>query len=149
MYRLSIGHNFESAHRLTHPGATVKCKSIHGHSWRATLTVERVELDDRGMVIEFGVFKTSWRKFIDDQVDHHLILYEKDPMADAVRDAYPDSRILLLPSEPTTEHIASWLYDRSKEVLEALGDEGAGVRVGSLHLQETSVNACEYDETRS
>ena len=143
MYTVSIRHNFETAHRLSHPEAPVKCQSIHGHSWWVTVDLSSEALDERGMVIEFGAFKSAWRGFLDDQVDHHLALLEGDPVAEALRAVLPESRILELPFEPTTEHMASWLYERASDVLAELDAEGR-CWVSKVFVEETRVNAATY-----
>ena len=143
MYTVSIKHNFETAHRLSHPDAPVKCQSIHGHSWWVTVDLASERLDERGMVIEFGTFKAAWRGFLDAQVDHHLAVKLGDPVAEAIRSVLPESRILELPFEPTTEHMASWLYERASQVVCDLGAEGR-CWVSRVFVEETRVNAATY-----
>lgn len=146
MHRVTITHNFETAHRLGHPDAPEKCRSIHGHSWWVTVTIEGPTLDELGMLVEFGRFKKIWRGFLDGEVDHHLAVRQGDPLAGAIRQVMPEARILELPFEPTTEQLARWLYERACVALdEAAGDEPPeGLRVAGVHLQETRVNAAEF-----
>jgi len=143
MYTVSIRHNFETAHRLSHPESPVKCRSIHGHSWWVTVDLSSEGLDERGMVVEFGAFKSAWRGFLDDQVDHHLAVKAGDPVAAAIRGVLPESRILELDFDPTTEHMASWLYERAAEVLTQLDPEGR-CWVSKVFVEETRVNAAAY-----
>ena len=143
MYSVTITHNFETAHRLAHPEAPIKCQSIHGHSWWVTVTIEGPDLDERGMLVEFGAFKRAWRGFLDEHVDHHLALKDDDPLINAIRAVQPDARILALPFDPTTEHLSRWLHERAVEALEAAGGQ-QGSRISAIHLQETRVNAAEY-----
>lgn len=144
MYRISIVHNFETAHRLADPRSPTKCQSIHGHSWWATVFVEGPQVDDQGMLVEFGHFKKRWRAFLDDHVDHCLAVEEGDPVIAALRAAVPDLRLLVLPFPPTTEHLARWLHERAAEVLRDASAR-ADLRVHRVHLQETRVNAAEYE----
>jgi len=148
MYRVSLRHNFETAHRLADPAAPIKCQSIHGHSWWATVYIEGESLDEQGMLIEFGRFKKAWRGFIDDHLDHHLAVRQGDPVAAAIRAVQPEARILELPFDPTTEHMARWLFERSEAILAQLAPEQGGLRVSKLHVQETSVNAAEFEVVR-
>ena len=143
-YRISIRHNFETAHRLSSPGAPPKCQSIHGHSWWATVTIEGPELDEEGMLVEFGAFKRAWRGFLDGQVDHHLAVREGDPVAQAIRAVQPDARVLELPFDPTTEHLARWLHEHAGRLLAEVAGGRDDLRVQGVHLQETRVNAAEY-----
>lgn len=144
MYRISIRHNFETAHRLASEDAPIKCQSIHGHSWWATVTIEGPELDEAGMLVEFGAFKKAWRGFLDDRVDHHLAVCEGDPVAAAIRGVQPEARILELPFDPTTEHLARWLFEQSSAILAEVSGRD-DIRVRKLHVQETRVNAAEFE----
>lgn len=146
MYQIEIRHNFETAHRLLSPGSPVKCMSIHGHSWWVTVTIEGPSLDDNDLLVEFGGFKKAWRGFLDTQIDHHLVLHVHDPMAEAVRSVYPESRLLLLPANPTTEVLARWLHTEASRVLVEVLPHGVVARIGRVHVQETQVNAASFRE---
>lgn len=148
MYTIDIGHNFETAHRLDSPDAPKKCVSIHGHSWWVTVTIEGETLDDDGMLVEFGAFKKAWRSWLDTHVDHHLVLRQGDPMIEAVRSVYPDSRLWILDESPTTEVIARRLWVEASLVLDAVRPPDMHVRVRRVHVQETRVNAASYEPPR-
>lgn len=146
MYRVELSHNFETAHRLSTPDSPKKCQSIHGHSWWATVTIEGSRVDDSGILVEFGAFKKAWRTWLDTYVDHALLLHEDDPVAGALHAVVPDMRLLLLPSNPTTEVIARLLYDKASELLHGtLNVPLEWARVRSVHVQETRVNAAAYE----
>jgi 6-pyruvoyltetrahydropterin/6-carboxytetrahydropterin synthase len=144
MHKIELRHNFETAHRLSHPDAPKKCQSIHGHSWWVRISITSDRLDERGMIVEFGSFKSAWRKFLDSTIDHHLVLRAGDPMAAAIKSVDPESRILELDTDPTTELLAQWVFERSQTILQTLHPQA---RVVSIHLQETSVNAASYSES--
>ncbi len=144
MYRVSIRHNFETAHRLSEKNAPEKCLSIHGHSWWATVFIEGKKVNEEGMLIEFGQFKKVWRQFLDDHMDHHLMVVQGDPVVAAIRSVLPESRILELPFSPTTENVARWLCEKSETILKTM--EGSeNLHISKVHIQETSVNSAEYE----
>ncbi len=147
MHRISLRHNFETAHRLSSKDAPIKCQSIHGHSWWVTATIEGDCLDEQGMVIEFGAFKKAWRTFLDDTLDHHLVVKKGDVVAAAIRGVQPEARILELDHEPSTELLAEWIFHQSELILQRLLPEHRQqhVRLKRIHVQETSVNAAEYE----
>lgn len=147
MYTVEIQHNFETAHRLSDPGSPIKCMSIHGHSWLATVVIEGEELDQNGILVEFGAFKQQWRGWLDDHVDHHLVLRRGDPLAEAILAVYPRQRLLLLDENPTTEVIARVLYERATEILLAL-DPRVPARIRRVHVQETRVNGASFEPAR-
>ncbi|MCB9506137.1 MAG: 6-carboxytetrahydropterin synthase [Myxococcales bacterium] len=146
-HSIEISHNFETAHRLASPDAPKKCQSIHGHSWWVVLTVAADALDADDMVVEFGALKAAFRRWIDDNLDHALVLRDDDPMAAAVRGVYPESRLLLLPQSPTTEIIAKLLFERAEEIVARVAG-GRAVWVDRVHVQETRVNAAAYTASR-
>lgn len=54
------------------------CRHLHGHQGKITVLLEGSELNEQGMVTDFkhlGWFK----KFVDDNIDHKLILDINDP----------------------------------------------------------------------
>jgi len=55
MYELKIKTHFAAAHRLTMVGE--KCENLHGHNWRIEVCVEGPELDEGGVLLDFGVLK--------------------------------------------------------------------------------------------
>lgn len=145
MYTIRIRHNFETAHRLSEPGSPVKCMSIHGHSWWVTAIIEGPALGADGLLVEFGAFKSAWRRWLDDTLDHHLVLRQDDPMAPAIRGVDPNARLLLLPCNPTTEELAAWIWSRTAEILTTVAPPGIEVRLRSIELVETNVNAATFE----
>jgi len=111
------------AHRLPdHPG---KCRFLHGHNYKVTLSVGSELLDDQGMVVDFKLLSdfddAMQRKF-----DHTTILWEKDPIAALVSQALEDhlqhsldgdSRVILVPYTPTVENLATEWLRVAKEFL--------------------------------
>lgn len=142
MYRLEIEHNAEAAHRFFQTRSSLKCCSIHGHRWRIILTLKAADVNEEGMVIEFGALKAAWRCWLDTHLDHSLMLHEADPMVQAVRAVEPQSRLFLTPGDPTTENVARLLYNKAVLVLQDLNY--THVQVERVRLEETQVNCAEY-----
>lgn len=146
MYRIELKHNFETAHRLASPTAPVKCVSIHGHSWLATATICGNQLDADGILVEFGAFKRAWRRWLDDNFDHALLLRRGDPMEAAVRGAYAESRIFVFDENPTTEVIARYLWGVTRDLLTNLAPPELGARLEQIHIRETRVNSASWTD---
>ncbi len=146
MYRVRIKHRFEMAHRLSHPGSPRKCQSIHGHSFGVTVHISGENLDERGMLVEFGALKMAWRTFIDQHLDHHLAVREDDPVLPGLRSALPESRIITFPSDPTTEVLAQWLFQKGEEILEEILPGQSDVRIRRIEIQETPVNGGDFEK---
>ena len=144
-WTIEIGHNFETAHRLAAPGSPDKCQSIHGHSWWVTVTIAGERLDPLDMVVEFGAFKTAWRKWLDTTIDHALVIQKDDPVGDAILAVIPGQRLYRIDANPSTEALAALLHREASRVLGTLS-VAVPVRVSRVHLRETRVNAATFEQ---
>ena len=77
MFHVSREINFCYGHRLLHYAG--KCRHLHGHNGRAVVTFEAEGLDDRGMVRDFGEIKAVINRWIEENLDHRMILCRDDP----------------------------------------------------------------------
>src|SRR5437764_14600119 len=77
MFRVSREIDFCYGHRLLNYDG--KCKYLHGHNGRAVITIEAAGLDDRGMVLDFSDIKNVVSLWIDENLDHRMILNRNDP----------------------------------------------------------------------
>ena len=99
---ISMGHRLPS-----YPGI---CNSMHGHN-----VVVEATIDTMGTFIDFKDVSRHLRTIIQ-PMDHAMVLYEKDPMAMALRIALPTQRLVLLSVEPTTENIAAYVFRKLHDV---------------------------------
>ncbi len=124
MYRVSRTIEFCYGHRLLHYEG--KCRYLHGHNGRAVITLESRGLDARGMVIDFSEIKRVVRGWIDESLDHRMILHREDPaVAPLTQLGEP---LYLLDVNPTAENIAKLIYDFAA---------GKGFPVVEVRLWET------------
>jgi 6-pyruvoyltetrahydropterin/6-carboxytetrahydropterin synthase len=141
---ITVRHNFETAHRLPHIGG--KCRSLHGHSWWAEVTVSG-ETSTDGIVVEFGDFKSRLRKWIDGQLDHGAMLGREDELVSALKAV--DSKVFVFgvsePSFgldwPTVENVAELLARVTAGCIRSGG--WTGIRVSRVTVRETHVNTAE------
>ncbi|MFE5027904.1 6-pyruvoyl tetrahydropterin synthase family protein [Streptomyces sp. NPDC056656] len=134
-HAITVRHNFETAHRLPHlPG---KCVSLHGHSWWAEITVAAPELTG-GLVVEFGPFKHAVRTWIDEHLDHGVMLGADDPLLPILRSH--GCKTYAMPGWPTVENTASLLATIAGTALDDLA-HAPGAAVARVHVQETHVNS--------
>ena len=57
-----------------------KCRFLHGHNGRAVITLESDHLDDLGMVVDFSHLKRIVGGWIDETLDHKMLLHRDDPV---------------------------------------------------------------------
>jgi 6-pyruvoyltetrahydropterin/6-carboxytetrahydropterin synthase len=106
MFRVTREIDFCYGHRLLNYDG--KCKYLHGHNGRAVIALESAELDERGMVLDFTDIKQVVSRWIDDNLDHHMILHRDDPAVPAlVKLGEP---LFLLDVNPTAENIARVIF---------------------------------------
>lgn len=109
---------FEAAHRLGagYPG---KCRHNHGHSWIVFVTVglrAGVQLDEYGFVKDFGDFKPI-RDWCDEMFDHATIVSDVDhEFVKWLRDN--DQKCFVMGGNPTSENLASLIYNQAVMMLE-------------------------------
>jgi len=133
---ITVRHNFETAHRLPHlPG---KCESLHGHSWWADVTVEAPDLDADGIVVEFGPFKQQLRRWIDERLDHGVMLGPDDPLVPIL--AAHGCKIHTVPGWPTVENVAALIGRVAVDVLSSLTQAAPYAQVTHVRVSETHVN---------
>ncbi|MDS3861465.1 6-carboxytetrahydropterin synthase [Thermosynechococcaceae cyanobacterium BACA0444] len=143
MFRLEIRHNLEMAHRFYQAENSPKCRSIHGHSWQVILTLRAPQLNPQAMVIEFGELKLVWRAWLDQNLDHALLLYQGDPVVKLLQAHDPDLRLFTLTTDPTTECLAEFLYHQAQQILTDLNADPQ-IQVERLRIEETAINSAEY-----
>jgi len=107
MFRVTRHIDFCYGHRLLNYAG--KCRYLHGHNGRAVIAIESPRLDERGMVLDFSEIKSVVSQWIDEQLDHRMILHRDDPAVGVLREM--GEPLYLLDTNPTAENIAKLLYD--------------------------------------
>jgi 6-pyruvoyltetrahydropterin/6-carboxytetrahydropterin synthase len=107
MYQVTREIHFCYGHRLLNYAG--KCKNLHGHNGLAVITIESEELDDLGMVTDFSNIKSVVSQWIDDNLDHRMILCEEDPFLPLLREQ--NEPVFVMNVNPTAESIAKLIFD--------------------------------------
>ena len=120
MFRVTREIDFCYGHRLLNYEG--KCKYLHGHNGRAVITIESSQLDERGMVLDFSDIKRVVSNWIDENLDHRMILNRHDPAREALEKL--GEPMYLIDANPTAENIAKLIFDHAKSqgipIVEAL-----------------------------
>ena len=111
MFRVSREIDFCYGHRLLNYDG--KCKYLHGHNGTAVIALEAEGLDERGMVLDFSDIKRVVSTWIDDNLDHRMILHREDPAVPILQQM--NEPLYLLEVNPTAENIAKLIYDFTAE----------------------------------
>ena len=107
MFRVTREIDFCYGHRLLNYDG--KCRYLHGHNGRAIITLEAEDLDPRGMVLDFSEIKEAVSTWIDENLDHRMILRRDDPAVPFMQDL--GEPLYLLDVNPTAENIARLIHD--------------------------------------
>lgn len=109
-YQVAKMISFCYGHRLLHYEG--KCRFLHGHNGLAEIVLKKSSLDKRGMVVDFTDVKNELGAFINEQLDHKMLLHKKDPLVPALKKA--GEPFFLMDSNPTAENIAKLIFDYAK-----------------------------------
>lgn len=91
---------------MNHPG---KCRHLHGHSARVSITLESAELNEQGMVCDFSDINKYADKWISETLDHNMLLHKDDPILPALKNA--GERHMVVDEHPTAEFLAKLIYE--------------------------------------
>lgn len=122
-------HDISCGHRVVNHES--KCKHLHGHNYRIHFKCEAPSLDELGRVIDFSVIKTLLCMWLEDNWDHKMLIYSKDPMLNGLR--ILDPSIVEVPFNPTAENLALYLINE-------VGPnqlEGTNVTLTNVRIEET------------
>lgn len=112
MFQVTREIEFCYGHRLLNYDG--KCRHLHGHNGKAVITIEGDSLDDRGMVVDFSDIKASVSTWIDDHLDHRMLLNRADPVVPTLTEM--GEPLYLLDENPTAENIAKLIYQESRKL---------------------------------
>jgi 6-pyruvoyltetrahydropterin/6-carboxytetrahydropterin synthase len=111
MYSVTKRIEFCYGHRLLDYDGI--CKHPHGHNAVAEIEVRTGSLDTRNMVCDFSDIKRIVKGWIDERIDHQMILRHDDPLVEPLRRL--GEPIFIVRSNPTVEHIARVIFDHSRQ----------------------------------
>jgi 6-pyruvoyltetrahydropterin/6-carboxytetrahydropterin synthase len=131
MFRVTREIHFCYGHRLLNYEG--KCRNLHGHNGRAVITLEANGLDALGMVVDFSHLKKVVQGWIDETLDHKMILHRADPVLPELR--RQGEPVVIVDVNPTAENIAKMIFDFAR---------GQGLPVVEVTLWETENSFATY-----
>ena len=107
MFRVTREISFCYGHRLLNYDG--KCRHLHGHNGRAVLTLASTRLDEPGMVMDFTRIKEVVSRWIDETLDHKMLLHRDDPALPLLRQL--GEPVHVMDVNPTAENIARLIFE--------------------------------------
>ena len=134
MFRVTREITFCYGHRLLNYDG--KCRHLHGHNGRAVITLAAERLDALGMVMDFTHIKDVVSAWIDETLDHKMLLHKDDPLLPLLE--VQGEPVYVMNVNPTAENIARLIHDFAA---------GEGFPVVEVQLWETDHCFASYRPT--
>jgi len=140
--RITKQFSFETGHALY--GYDGKCRNVHGHSYKLSVTVIGTPISDTdnvkyGMVIDFGDLKKIVKEEIVDTFDHATVFNKNTPHVELAKELSNRGHdVILVDYQPTSENM---VIDFAKKLKARLPNT---ISLHSLKLQETETSFAEW-----
>jgi len=113
------------------------CKGLHGHRYKAEICVEgdlveKKDASEEGMVIDFADIKKTAQKFIQEELDHAFMVWEKDIELLEFFKNSKGHKPVIVSFTPTAENVAAYIFNELK-------DKFTDVFKTGLHLQSVKL----------
>ncbi|MCX6545409.1 MAG: 6-carboxytetrahydropterin synthase [Acidobacteria bacterium] len=131
MYSVSKRIDFCYGHRLLDYDGI--CKHPHGHNATVEIEVRSGQLDSRCMVCDFADIKRVVKSWIDEHIDHQMVLRRDDPLVKPLQEQ--NEPLFLVDANPTVEHLAKIIYEYARS---------QGFPVEAVRLWETPTSCATY-----
>lgn len=127
-----------------------KCQKVHGHSYVAEVFLQSEQLNEDGMVIDFGKLKNKLSEVFD-KFDHSIVLCKDDKIAanigDKEQEQMIDFGLVLVDWNPTAENMAKYFYDKIWETMYADEELKGPVELVAVRIHETETGWAQYAES--
>lgn len=140
--RITKQFSFETGHALY--GYDGKCKNVHGHSYKLSVTVIGTPISDTtnvkfGMVIDFSDLKKIVREEVVDVFDHATVFNKNTPHIELAEELKTRGHhVILVSYQPTSENM---VIDFAEKIKSRLPEN---IALHSLRLQETETSYAEW-----
>lgn len=140
--RITKQFTFETGHALY--GYDGKCKNVHGHSYKLSVTVIGMPITDTsnvklGMVIDFSDLKKIVKEEIVDPFDHATVFNKNTPHIELAKELkVRGHKVILADYQPTSENM---VIDFANKIKARLSKE---IQLHSIKLRETDTAFAEW-----
>ena len=123
MFKARVEADFAAAHFLSNYHG--KCENLHGHNYRVRLWVRGNDLDEGGMLVDFGQLKKILRE-ITARLDHKNL------------NDFP-----MFKNDPSAERIAQYIFDEAEKLFPGMNINPE--KLWAVDVYETPVNMARYE----
>ena len=125
------------------------CKGLHGHRYKAEICVSGDLVSDsgvseEGMVVDFADIKFFSKEFIQEELDHAFMVWEKDEELISFFNNSEGHKPVIVPFTPTAENVAAYIYLKLKNKFQDVYK--TGLQLHSVKLWETPSSFALYEK---
>lgn len=131
VYQITKSFTFCYGHRLL--GDSGKCGHLHGHTARVEVTLSGESLNNLGMVENFDAIKDKIGRWIEETLDHKMLLNKDDPLLKLLKEV--GEPVYALDANPTAENLARLIFEAARE---------KGLSVKKVTFWESPTSAATY-----
>jgi 6-pyruvoyltetrahydropterin/6-carboxytetrahydropterin synthase len=110
-----------------------KCAHLHGHNGKVKIYLQSEILNPLGMVADFNEIKNCIGRWIEEHLDHRMILQDGDPLIAVLRGQ--NEPVFVTPEKPTAENMAKLIYGQAEQL---------GLPVSKVKFWETEKCCADY-----
>lgn len=110
MHKIKKTFHVAYGHRLLNYKG--KCENLHGHNGVVEVTLRAAKLNHEKMVMDFTELGSKMKTWLDENLDHKVILARPDPLAPVLRQQ--GQGCYLTADNPTAEILAKLIFDTAK-----------------------------------
>lgn len=132
-YKIKKTFHVAYGHRLLNYKG--KCENLHGHNGVVEVVLKAAELDSEMMVMDFTGLAKKMKAWLDENLDHKVILAKDDPLAPLLK--AQGQACFLTAGNPTAEILARLVYDSAAAM---------GLPVCKAVFWETPTSMASYKE---
>ena len=137
---------WDMGHRVLHHRSI--CKGLHGHRYKAEICisgdlVSKSGSSEEGMVIDFADIKKIAKKYIQEDLDHAFMVWDKDEELINFFNHSKGHKPVIVPFTPTAENVAAYIFHKLQDKFQDIYK--TGLQLHSVKLWETPTSHALYE----
>jgi 6-pyruvoyltetrahydropterin/6-carboxytetrahydropterin synthase len=119
LFEVTVEETFAAGHYLRNYKG--KCENPHGHNYKVLVTLQGLELDKAGLLLDFKDLKQAMRAVVE-RLDHQMI-----------NDVPPFTEV-----NPSAENLAKYFYEESNSRLKSVTNGRVSVKAVTMFETDTT-----------
>ena len=125
------------------------CRGLHGHRYKAEICmagdmVTKFGTSEEGMIIDFADIKKISKEFIQGELDHAFMVWEKDEELISFFEQSKGHKPVIVPFTTTAENVVAYIFNKLQDKFQDVYK--TGLHLHSIKLWETPTSFAFYGE---